>query len=67
MRYAEKGMNVTPYSTRSMNRDLLDRMRALKLYMNASIEAILNEALDLGLNELEELHIHGKKEGRKRG
>ena len=62
MRLATYWEGVITYSTRSMPMDSLDRMRVLKLYMNASIEVVLNEALELGLRELEERHIHKKKE-----
>ena len=64
IRFAEKGPSTVIYSTRSMPVDLLDRMRILKTYMYASIECVLNEALDLGLRELEERHIHKRGEGK---
>lgn len=45
--------DVTAYSTRHMPRPLLRRLKLLAGQMDHSVEWVLNQALDLGITQLE--------------
>ena len=48
-----KGTQPTYYSTRNMRSDLLSRMRITAALIDSTIEIILNEAIEIGIKEIE--------------
>lgn len=48
-----KGTQPTYYSTRNMRSDLLSRMRIAAALIDSTIEIILNEAIGIGIKDIE--------------
>jgi len=51
--YVWDGKDVTAYSTRHMPNALLKRLKILAGQMDQSVEWVLNQALDLGITQME--------------
>ena len=51
--YTWENKDCTAYSTRHMPRALLRRLKVLGSQVDESVEFVLNQALDLGITQLE--------------